>query len=234
MAAFPLPELNDSDYRLALKYLSVEVSPETVETYFPPLKSVAAEIAAVAQPRVTSVCFPTAVNAEGFYTIEPDIVFESRDLAAMLTECHHLLLMGVTLGSAVDTQNLKLQLTRPTDALYWDALAGVYAEELLNRFLQSIRAQSAPGEYFSSPYSCGYGDLSINMQPILLHLLNAEKQIGVTLSPSNMMSPIKSITSIVGISRLPQRPSYGCLKCKRSVCDPNCPVHARLQGGSDG
>jgi cobalamin-dependent methionine synthase I len=48
-------------------------------------------------------------------------------------------------------------------------------------------------------FSPGYGDLSLSVQSDLLNVLDARRNIGLTLSDSLMMIPQKSVTAIVGL-----------------------------------
>ena len=48
-------------------------------------------------------------------------------------------------------------------------------------------------------YSPGYGDLPLSVQPALLDALDAGRRLGVTLTESLLMVPMKSVTAVVGI-----------------------------------
>ncbi len=48
-------------------------------------------------------------------------------------------------------------------------------------------------------YSPGYGDFSIDFQPKLLSLLDAGKKIGLYVNQSNILTPRKSVTAVIGV-----------------------------------
>ena len=48
-------------------------------------------------------------------------------------------------------------------------------------------------------FSPGYGDLALAHQKEVLKLLNAEKNVGITLTDTCLMVPTKSVSAIVGI-----------------------------------
>ena len=48
-------------------------------------------------------------------------------------------------------------------------------------------------------FSPGYGDLPIEIQPKILTVLSADKTLGITLNESYLMTPVKSITAIMGV-----------------------------------
>jgi cobalamin-dependent methionine synthase I len=48
-------------------------------------------------------------------------------------------------------------------------------------------------------FSCGYGDLPLELQRDIFAALNVTKNIGVTLSDNCFMTPTKSVTAIIGI-----------------------------------
>ena len=68
--------------------------------------------------------------------------------------------------------------------------------------------------YFPFRYSPGYGDLPLSLQGDLLWLLDAPRRVGLTVSPSHILLPRKSVTAILGISETPvSRSTRSCLSC---------------------
>ena len=53
----------------------------------------------------------------------------------------------------------------------------------------------------TKPDCPGYGDLSLNYQKDIIEFLQAKKNIGVSLTESLMMVPVKSVTAIIGIGK---------------------------------
>ncbi len=60
---------------------------------------------------------------------------------------------------------------------------------------------AAEGRALRPRFSPGYGDLAIDAQKDIFALLDCERQIGLTLGDSLLMSPGKSVTAFAGIPR---------------------------------
>jgi len=78
---------------------------------------------------------------------------------------------------------------------------------------------SCEGWYLRPRFSPGYGDFDIRHQEKLLALLQADKKIGLTMTKSCMLTPTKSVTALIGISR-EQIPCHrqGCEVCEKADC----------------
>ena len=85
-----------------------------------------------------------------------------------------------------------------TDAYYLDAVGGWMADYMADRVEDKVASEAAKhGCKLSMRYSPGYGDWPLSVQPTLLKLLNGER-IGITLDSSNIMTPRKSVTALLG------------------------------------
>ena len=89
----------------------------------------------------------------------------------------------------------------------------------------SIRAELAPGESLVTRYSPGYGDLPLSIQRPLLDLLNAQRAIGLTLTPTNLMVPRKSVTAVMGVCDTPKESVLG--NCTHCPLKSKCSFRAR-------
>ncbi len=123
--------------------------------------------------------------------------FISRDLEKNLSGCDEAFLFCVTLGLGVDRYLMKLSSLSPADHFVADGLASSLCEALADEAERIIKENSD----FKPRYSPGYGDMSIETQKGLLELLNAGKLLGINLAKSYLMTPIKTITAIVGIEK---------------------------------
>ena len=66
-------------------------------------------------------------------------------------------------------------------------------------------------------YSPGYCNWHVSEQQQLFKLLPADF-CGVTLSPSSLMEPIKSVSGIIGIGRRVEKNDYQCRVCEDQEC----------------
>ncbi|MBQ7576673.1 MAG: methionine synthase [Synergistaceae bacterium] len=125
----------------------------------------------------------------------------SQNIARLTSRSNECYLLAVTLGSEVDRQINIAQQKNMLDGLALDSCASVMADSFCDEF---IKSQIVPGlhkgEHLTSRFSPGYGDLSMSVIEDIITILNASKRIGLSVTRSLMMSPIKSITAIIGIA----------------------------------
>ena len=128
-----------------------------------------------------------------------------KSIAEHLAGAQEVVLFAATLGHGVDRELRRLSATDPLGQVLFDAAATAAIEREANRLEALVRAQAAErGMYCSWRFSPGYGDLPLSVQPDLLRTLNATRRLGITLTPSNLMVPTKSVTAIVGVHPTPQ------------------------------
>jgi len=120
---------------------------------------------------------------------------QSADFFKNLKGCREVFIMGTTLGSQVDRFLNKLSLTSPANHFIADAFASAYAESAADKTEEIIKGSLKCRPRFSP----GYGDLDLSCQGKLLEVINAQKLLGISLNKSLLMSPLKTITAIVGI-----------------------------------
>ena len=105
------------------------------------------------------------------------------------------MVFAATTSIAVDRLINRFSKLQPSKSLMIDAVASAAVEDWCDIINSEI---SQKGE--TKPrFSCGYGDFSLSHQKDILELLDAQRKIGITLSESLMMLPVKSVTAIVGI-----------------------------------
>ena len=59
--------------------------------------------------------------------------------------------------------------------------------------------KSFPGMQHTFRFGLGYGDFPLEGQTAFLNILDARKRIGVSVSPSLMLTPLKSVTCVIGL-----------------------------------
>ena len=69
---------------------------------------------------------------------------------------------------------------------------------------------------YTNRYSPGYCNWSVSDQQLLFPLL--ENKCGVSLTPSSLMMPIKSVSGLIGIGPDVKFKGYSCNKCDASFC----------------
>ncbi|MBR4195862.1 MAG: methionine synthase [Synergistaceae bacterium] len=137
--------------------------------------------------------FDGGIELEGAYIYSDDIA----RLTSRSTDC---IVIAATLGHETDRQITLAQNRNMLDGLALDACASVMIDSYIDEYLRSdIAGWLRPGERMTSRFSPGYGDLSMNVTDDIITILNATKRIGLSVTRSMMMSPVKSVTAIAGL-----------------------------------
>ncbi len=126
---------------------------------------------------------------------------DSRGLETVLNGCDRAILFAATLGAGVDRLLMQAALRSPAHQFVADAAASALVEALCDRAEQDLCGPRAHTHRFSP----GYGDLPLTLQPALLNLLDAHRQIGIALTDSLLMTPTKSVTAILGLRNPSQK-----------------------------
>lgn len=139
---------------------------------------------------------------------------KGEDISKHLQNSKKCVIMAVTLGNEVDERiryYSKVDLTR---SLIFDACTTAAIEALCDWVERLIKKMSIKDGYKATTrYSPGYGDLSIEIQPKILRLLDTQKHIGLTVTDSFILLPKKSVTAFIGIGKDVKSESIDCRNC---------------------
>lgn len=145
---------------------------------------------------------------------------KSKSLQKNLKGCEQVVLFGATIGTAVDRQIRTYELTDMARAVVMQACAAAVLEEYCDSVQEQIAQKLAKEELYLRPrFSPGYGDFSILHQKEILNMLEASKKIGLAMTEGYMLTPTKSVTALIGISRT-KEPCHrkGCEECTKVDC----------------
>lgn len=146
-------------------------------------------------PKSVYRIFDCAVDDNGV-TID-GVRFESKRLAENMAGCKRVVVFGATLGTECDRL---IKIASATDialAMALQAAAASKIEEVCDYLEDAIK-----DEYnvtLRQRYSPGYFDLSISSQRDIFNLVDITKRIGLTLTDTFEMVPMKSVTALIGI-----------------------------------
>lgn len=147
--------------------------------------------------------------------------FKSRDLAKHLQGCEQVALMAATLGSGTDVALRRIALQNIAEGAAAQAVCAALVETLCDDVESEIKIKTAVSKTCSR-FSPGYGDWDLTDQPKVLRLIDADRRIGLSVTESNMLAPIKSVTAIVGLNPenilLPEACDNKCLNCPNINC----------------
>lgn len=141
------------------------------------------------------VCWTeVSVTVDGRRVRLGDMELTSRTLAKHLNGCETAVVFAATVGVGIDRLIAKYGHISPAGGLLLQAVGTERIEALCDTFCAEF-----PGAKMR--FSPGYGDLKLASQRDIFALLDCPKQIGLTLNDSLIMSPGKSVTAIVGLTK---------------------------------
>ena len=179
----------------------------------------AADLQEAVRPRSAFRRFELRHLADG--TMEfGGVTVESANLARNLKGCEAVYLMAATLGVEADRRIARASAVRISDAVLYQAAAAAMIETYCDEVNDAVRAEAArDGLYCRPRFSPGYGDFDIAHQRDLSRLLDTPRKIGLTVTESCLLAPIKSVTAVIGLSA-EQQPCHrkGCEECGKTDC----------------
>jgi len=175
---------------------------------------------AVAAPR--SLLKQTGITGvEESVLLGREVTILSRELCRLIGSMHEadsIYGFALTLGHELDALIAQTQPTSLAQALFLDAAGSFLAEHYAGQMEDYLRRMLAQrGLELSARFSPGYSDWEIaHGQRELFHFLRPES-IGIGISASGVMSPMKSITGIcIAAARVPHRTP--CSFCHKKDC----------------
>ena len=122
-------------------------------------------------------------------------VVKSKSLAINLKDCKEAYIFVATLGILNDRAiEKRFKMDRLSGAIFDCA-----STTLIESFCDYVNEYFGKENKLRPRFSPGYGDFSIEHQKSILKVLEAYKNVGVTLTESLMMIPSKTVTAVVGI-----------------------------------
>lgn len=177
------------------------------------------EVEAAANPKSIHRRFDVHISFDD-YIEAAGLRMHSSNLARNLKGCEEVVFFAATLGMEVDrllSKYIKLDMAK---AAVVQATAAAVIEQYCNTCQHVIEEEVAKeGLYVRPRFSPGYGDLDLAIQPQFLSVINATKIIGITLSDGGIMLPEKSVSAVMGLSRVNSRCHIeGCEICGKTNC----------------
>ena len=177
------------------------------------------ELTRIINPRIISKSFPLTFMGCDELSIG-EMVVQSKNLSKNLAGCEKIILLAATIGVEADRIMKRYSLTDMARVVVLQACGAALLEQFIDECQFEIQRKVANEGYYLRPrFSPGYGDFSIEHQKQILQMLNAAKEIGVSSTESSMLTPTKSVTALIGLSKSNQKchPS-GCEACQKYDC----------------
>ena len=157
------------DRREALRYMGVRGAPDAG------VQALVEEAAHLLEPRAHYRVLLQRLPLDWTGGLSLDgIPLPGESIRRCMRGCGEAVLLGATLGSAVDGLIRRESLTRPALALAVNGCAAAMLEHALNGTCRELSAQvEGEGLTLTGRFSPGYGDLPLTLQPALLERLQA-------------------------------------------------------------
>lgn len=162
-------------------------------------KEIYAKLSEAETPKTVWRILPVSVHGDrlDFGTFE----IEGKRLAEVCRGCERAVLLAVTLGASVDRLINRTQTLDMSDAVILDACASAEVERICDLAEEEIRGELAEGESLTMRFSPGYGDVSPEESAKIIDAADSVRKIGLSVTKSGMLVPIKSVTAVIGIKR---------------------------------
>lgn len=185
----------------ALRYFRAQSDDKSAETL---IDAAYQKLKSELQPRYTVKRFGCRVD-KGSVLLDNGTVFRSKALVRYVGEANELFLFGATLGSRVDIALRRMSLTSVAEAGAGQAVAAALIETYCDDCCAELQKRLPEGKQLKWRFSPGYGDWSLEEQKILFTVLDCAHAIGLTLTESCMMAPVKSVTAVMAVTEAPAR-----------------------------
>jgi hypothetical protein len=216
-----LDYINQSEALRYMGYHSEDVA-ESIQTVVNECESA---LLGCINPGYTYKIFKINHTDKGVEIDGSNVILSGNSIRTHLEGCDGIILLAATLSGEADKTIRRYEITDMTKALAADALASAAIEQVCNAAEEEIK-DSIEGKFMTWRFSPGYGDLPIELQPQLLALADAQRQIGLTATQNNILIPRKSVTAIIGLSDTPlPRKRQGC-----AICSMNKTCQFRKRG----
>ncbi len=207
-------EWNEREILRYLGHRGQEI-PENVEKL---IKECERELEQMASPRAMWKEYPLSIHDHvldmGF------LQTKSKSLERNLRDCERVILFAATLGSRVDVLLHRYNMIQMSKAVVMQAASVAMLETFCDEKNQELKSSyEAKGWYLRPRFSPGYGDFPLECQREIAPALEMGKRIGINLTDTLLMMPSKSVTAVIGASRLPRNCTVqGCEVCAKRDC----------------
>lgn len=162
------------------------------------------------------------VRCENVLLINNEEFKVGKIISEVLNECERVIVFIGSVGAEFDTLISKIRERKDIVQEFVIDIIGSILADSISYYVKYFYEDQIGSKktYFTLPLSPGYCNWNIKEQLKLFSLIN-DNEIGVKLSPSCLMIPIKSVSGIIGVSTKPQKLKYGCEICTSKKCYKN-------------
>lgn len=144
--------------------------------------------------------------------IGADFNLEGNAIKRHLKGCEKVVFLCATVSGDVDKLIRKTQISDMTSAVIMDSMASAAVEQVCDK-IEEVIGEEFPNYNMTWRFGLGYEDFPLTLQRKFLELLDAPKRTGVCVSESGMLTPVKSVTCLIGLSRQKTLTEKHCDNC---------------------
>lgn len=205
----PLPVA--ADRAELMRYLGYRGAAAATREVPAAMASVLRDAEALLHPRGAYAMYPVA-HASATLLRLGGIDVRGR-VATFLSKAERIAAFVVTVGREItDLAQAKIAEGDVVAAWALDALGSFAAEGAAHALSVHLQANLSASESLSARYSPGYCGMKLEAQDAVFGLLEAER-VGVSLLPSLLMQPTKSVSGLLGVG------PADAFDARRSACD---------------
>lgn len=138
-----------------------------------------------------------------------------NSLKKNLSGCEKAYIFAATAGIGTHRLIERNSVISPLKGMVTDCVGSAAIEAFCNK----INLSFDNCEYLRPRFSPGYGDMPLECQRDIIEFLQTNKNIGMSLTESLMMVPVKSVTAVIGIGNEKNKcTGPGCMICSGINC----------------
>lgn len=156
------------------------------------------------------------------------LVLEGNSIAEHLHGACKVALMACTLGAVSEREMRKHEAISVADGVMFGSCCSAFVEAAAN-VTEGLIVSFAHdmGVTTNWRFSPGYGDLPLSAQPALLKALDASRRLGIAVTSTNMLVPVKSVTAVLGLFEKPADGGEACDACAICRLRDGCELRKR-------
>ena len=186
--------IEDAVIHDALRYLGAKESDGEAVSL---LRRLLSDYRPVFLPRHVSATFEVKETFPVVSFQDCEVVLEGESIRRHFKGATAGIFSAFTLGIAFDKKVRELSLSRPTESVALNALGSAYAERKADALLKEVRNEKEREGFTTNFRFCpGYGDLPLITNAAIAAALGAGKKIGLTVTESGNLLPMKSIVGV--------------------------------------
>lgn len=216
-------------FKYTLNYADLQLTPEEVfnamgygevrpdEQVVDLTNALLTRIAALTVPQCAFTLYTGQADTDSVRLENQEVLPVGATLAMLLKGAERFALFAATAGA--DFQSCQEALKAEGDLLktFIADMIGTCVAEKAGDYMEHLLKEQIGGERHTNRFSPGYCGWHLSGQQQLFRLMG-DTPCGITLSEVCLMTPIKSISGIIGIGAEVDEKKYGCQYCELETC----------------